>query len=389
MNAPSGEAVRTCEFLIIGGGIAGASAAYELSAHGRTIVLEREEAPGYHSTGRSAAQFLESYGNLAVRRLAKASRPFFDDPPPDFAEHPLLTPRGALFIARKDQRARFDAALAETRTQVQSVYEMECSEAIALVSVLREDYLAAAFFEPNAMDIDIHAIHHGYLKGIATRGGEVVTDAELTRLVRTQGSWVAETRAGAFAAPVVVNAAGAWCDAVAELAGVRPIGLVPKRRTALTFDPPDGLDVTGWPLTIDIDEEFYFKPEAGRILASPADETPSPPCDAQPEEIDVALAVDRVHTATTLDVRRITHRWAGLRSFVADKTPVVGMDDEAEGFFWIAGQGGYGIMTSPAMARAATGLATNGRLPDDLIALGLTPADLSPGRLRATHTTLR
>jgi D-arginine dehydrogenase len=201
-------------------------------------------------------------------------------------------------------------------------------------------------------------------------------------LSRGGQGWVAETRRGPIAAPVVVNAAGAWCDELARLAGARPVGLTPKRRTVITFDPPTGVDPTGWPLIIDIDERFYFKPEAGRILASPADETPMPPCDAQPEELDVAIAVDRVETATTLQVRRITHKWAGLRSFVADKTLVIGMDGEQDGFFWLAGQGGFGIQTAPGAARAAAGLITSGRLPEDLLALGLTPDDLAPDRLR-------
>jgi D-arginine dehydrogenase len=185
-----------------------------------------------------------------------------------------------------------------------------------------------------------------------------------------------------FEAPIVVNAAGAWCDVIAELAGARPCGLVPKRRTAFTFNPPEGMDISGWPATIDIDEQFYFKPEGGQILGSPADETPSPPCDAQPEELDVALGVDRIERATTLTVRRLESKRAGLRSFVADKTPVVGMDPEAGGFFWLAGQGGFGIQTSPALARAAAALITTGDLPGDLIERGLDKAMLAPARLR-------
>ena len=185
-----------------------------------------------------------------------------------------------------------------------------------------------------------------------------------------------------FAAPVVVNAAGAWADVVAELAGARPIGLQPMRRTALLVDPPEGVRIDDWPMVIDVEETFYFKPDAGLLLLSPADETPSPPCDAQPEALDVAVAIDRVQTATTLEVRRVRHRWAGLRSFVADRAPVAGWDPEAAGFFWLAGQGGYGIQTAPAMARTAAALLQNEALPGDLVDAGVDPRALSPERLQ-------
>ncbi len=250
-----------------------------------------------------------------------------------------------------------------------------------MVPVLRTDYVAAGFLEPDAMDIDVGALHQGYLTGLGRRGGEVVTDAELVGLSRRDGTWRAQTRAGAFTAPVVVNAAGAWCDEVAAMAGLHPVGLVPKRRTAITFDAPADIDPKAWPLVIDVAEAFYFKPEAGRILASPADETPVAPCDAQPEELDVATAVHRVEQATTLRIPRIAHKWAGLRSFVADNSLVIGLDGLADGFFWLAGQGGYGIETAPAAARATAGLLAHGRLPADLAGLGLEPAALAPDRL--------
>ncbi len=368
---------ETCDILVIGAGIAGASAACELSASADVIVLEAESQPGYHTTGRSAALFTETYGNLTVRTLTSAGRGFFETPPEGFAEHPLLTSRGTLLVARQDQLGSLEETLAETAAQ-----RIDGAEAVTLNPVLNPDYVAAAIFEPGAEDIDVHALHGGYLRGLRRRGGRLVTGAEVRALARQDGAWVAETRAGRYAAPIVVNAAGAWCDVVAGLAGVRPCGLVPKRRTAFTFDPPDGLDISNWPATIDIDEQFYFKPDAGRILGSPADETPSPPCDAQPEEIDLALGIDRIERATRLTVRRLVNRWAGLRSFVADKTPVVGMDPAADGFFWLAGQGGFGIQTSPALARTVVALIATGDLPADLIARGLDKAMLAPDRLR-------
>ncbi|HKA54251.1 MAG TPA: FAD-binding oxidoreductase [Candidatus Binatia bacterium] len=372
--------MKTCDFLVIGAGIAGASVAYELANHGRVILLERESLPGYHSTGRSAAVLTENYGNAIIRRLTVASRQFLQRAPEGFTSSPLLSPRGVLWIAREEQRDRLTAALGEARQLVPSIHAVDCTEAKRLCPVLRGDYLAAAVLEPEAMDMDVHAIHQGFLKGFRQRRGELVTTAEVKRLLRTAHTWEVYTAHEQFAAGVVVNAAGAWCDEVGKLAGARPIGLIPKRRTAFIVDGPATGDLSAWPVVIDVDEQFYFKPESGRLLASPADETPMPPCDVYAEDYDVALAVERIERATTLLIRHIRRKWAGLRSFVADKSPVVGMDRFLPGFFWLAGQGGYGIMTSPAMARAATGLMVEGRLPADLTAVGLRPEDLSPAR---------
>lgn len=374
--------MERCDFLVIGAGIAGASAAYELARHGQVILLEQESQPGYHTTGRSAALFTETYGNLTIRRLTSAGRGFFKAPPEGFGDHPLLTPRGTLFVARADQLGTLEKALAEIPTAAEPPRRLDAADAIAMNPALDPGYVAAALYEPGAEDIDVHALHGGFLRGMRARGGRLAVNAKVEGLARESGVWVAETPAGRFAAPVAVNAAGAWCDAVAAQAGVRPVGLVPKRRTAFTFDPPEGMDPGPWPATIDIDERFYFRPEAGRILGSPADETPSEPCDAQPEELDIAIGIDRIETATVLRVRRLASRWAGLRSFVADKTPVVGFDPEAEGFFWLAGQGGYGIQTSPALGRAVAELVTQGDLPGDLKARGLERAALAPERLR-------
>ena len=370
------------DFLVIGAGIAGASAAYELAASGRVILLERESQPGYHTTGRSAALFTENYGNAVIRKLTIASRAFLEDPPDGFADRPLLSPRGLLLIANHDQRDAVRRAMDEAAAVGGPAQELDGPASRELVPALRADYIAGGVYDPLARDMDVHGIQNGFLKGLRARGGTLVTDAEVRSLTRRDGRWVAETPAGEFAAPIVVNAAGAWCDVIAGLAGAVPIGLVPKRRTAITFDPPAGVEIDAWPQVVDIDEEFYFKPDAGRIMASPADETPSPPCDAQPEELDIAITVDRIERATSFEVRRVAHSWAGLRSFVADKTLVAGFDAAAEGFFWLAGQGGYGIMTSPAMSRATAGLITARSLPADVAEHGLTEADLSPGRLR-------
>ena len=370
-----------CDFLIVGAGIAGATAGYHLAAHGRAVVLEMESQPGYHTTGRSAAVYSEWYGNRVINALTTGSKPFYLDPPDGFAEHPLLTARGVLLFGRDDQRAALDQAEAEGH-HLGRIRRLSTGEAQTLCPVLRADYVAGAVFEPDAMDIDVSALHQGFLRGLRAVGGSIRTDARLTSLCHDGAQWRAETTAGEFAAPVVVNAAGAWADQVAEMAGVKAVGLVPKRRTAILFEPPADLESAPWPAAIDVDEQFYFKPDAGLLLGSPADETPQPPADVQPEELDIAIAVDRIERATTLKVRRIRHRWAGLRTFAADKTPVVGFDAGASGFFWFAGQGGYGIQTAPAMGRLATALITGAGVPPDLAELGLIEAAVAPDRLQ-------
>lgn len=368
------------DILIVGGGIAGASAGYFLAASRRVVVLERESQPGYHSTGRSAALFTEYYGNTVIRALTVASRDFLENPPPGFADHPLMTPRGTMFIARDDQRETLARQLAEARALVPSIHAVDMNRAAALYPPLRVGHVTAAFYEPDSKDMDVHAIHQGYLRGLAARGGRVVCDAEVTALERKAGQWHATTRAGAFRAPIVIDAAGAWADALGRLAGAAPIGLVPKRRTALTFDPPAGADCRAWASVTDADEDFYIKPDAGVLLGSPADETPVEPQDIQPEEMDIAICIDRIQQATTHVIRRPRRTWAGLRSFVADRTVVAGFARGAEGFFYLAGQGGYGIMTSPAMGRVAAALATGGALPADIAAFGVREADLAADR---------
>ena len=371
-----------CDFLVVGAGIAGASAAWALAEHGSVIVLERETSAGYHTTGRSAAQFLESYGNLSTRCLTRGGRAFLESPPDGFTETQLLSPRAAMFFAREDQLDALHALHATVSALTPEVTVIDSKEVCELVPPMRPDYVAGAMFEPDSMDIDVNALHQGFLRGARRRGVEIVLDAELESLVYRNARWVASTRNGTWAGRTVVNAAGAWCDEVARLAGAKPIGLVPKRRTVFTFDPPAGSGSDAWPLGIDVDEELFFKPDAGRLMCSPADETPSPPCDAQPEDLDIAIAIDRLGKATTLEVHRIVSRWAGLRSFVSDHSLVVGRDAELENFYWIAGQGGYGIQTSPAVARTIAALATGGDIPDDLLALGLRRSDIDPARLQ-------
>jgi D-arginine dehydrogenase len=370
---------RAADFLIIGAGMAGASCGYWLSRHGRVILLEREAQPGYHTTGRSAALYTETYGNAAMRALTVASRAFYLDPPAGFASTPLLAPRGTLLVARADQLADLERLYGECRGLVGNLALWSGEQVRAHVPAFRPDQVAAAVFEPDARDIDVHALHQGFLRGIRAAGGEVACNAEALALTRS-GGWQVESRAGVFRAPVVVNAAGAWADEIGRLAGARPLGLTPLRRTAITFDAPPGVAISEWPAVIDVDEQWYFKPDAGRLLASPADETPSPPCDAQPDEYDIALLVERLTQATTLKVPRLAAKWAGLRSFVADRTIALGFDTNVAGFFWLAGQGGYGIQTAPAAGRAAAALARGMELPADIGDLGVDAGQLSPSR---------
>jgi D-arginine dehydrogenase len=370
------------DFLILGAGMAGASAGFFLADHGSVTLLEKEDAPGYHSTGRSAALFTENYGSPTIRALSVGTRPFLEAPPAGFAEHRLLGPRGVMLLASPEHESRFATELAEGRKTAAELREVSPAEALQICPALRPGWFTRAMYEPTAMDMDVHAIHQGFLRGFKAKGGRLVTGAEPRSLTHQDGVWRAVTASGDFATRIVIDAGGAWADEIAKMAGVKPVGLVPKRRTAFTFDAPEGMEIASWPLTGDMGDTFYFKPEAGRVLASPADETPMPPCDIQPEEIDIATAAARIEETTILPIRRIMRKWAGLRSFVADKTPVVGFDPDAPGFFWLAGQGGYGIQTSAGMGRLACALATSGEVPADLARIGVRKADLAPQRLR-------
>lgn len=378
--------MESFDVLVVGGGIAGAAAAYELSSRARVAVLERESQPGYHSTGRSAAMYIETYGTPVIRRLVKAARRFLETPPEGFAEGSFLAPRGELMIAREDQVEQLRAAFEAGQRFCDELEMIEGAEARRLIPALRPEAAAAAVYEPGARDIDVAGLHQGFLKGLKARGGVLVCSAEVGALARRDGLWVAETRAGRYAAPVVVNAAGAWADELAALAGLEPLGLVPKRRSAFTFDPPAGTEIARWPLVVDVEESFYFKPDAGRLLGSPADATPSPACDAAPEELDIAHGVARIEAATTLSITRLAHRWAGLRSFFADGDPAVGFDPAAEGFCWLAGQGGYGVKTSSPLGRVCAAEVLGEGFPADLAAAGLSRADLAPERLKETGT---
>ncbi len=375
--------MKQADFLLIGAGIAGASVGYWLAPHGRVTLLERESQPGYHSTGRSAALFMESYGTPQVRALTLASRAFFDHPPAGFTDHPLLSPRGALMVAAPGQQAQLQAHWQMLHAMAPNARLLDAEQACALIPVLRPEMVIGAVLEPDAADMDVHAIHQGYLRGLRHAGGNVVSDAPVTAMRRTEGMWQVEAGGQTYAAPVVIDAAGAWVDDVARLAGVRPLGLQPRRRSAFIFAPPPGLATSQWPMAIGAGEDWYFKPDAGMLLGSPANADPVDPQDVQPEELDIALGIHRIEAMTTLAIRRPTRTWAGLRSFVTDGDLVGGFDPGAPGFFWLAAQGGYGIQTSAAMGEACAALARGLPLPPRIAGFGLTQAMLSPARLRS------
>ena len=370
------------DFLIVGAGIAAASLGYFLAPHARVTLLERESQPGYHSTGRSAALFLASYGTDQVRALTLASRAFLDTPPPGFADVPILSPRGALFAATPEQAGLLDEHCALLARMSPQSRRLNREQTLALVPVLRPERLLGSALEPDAADIDVHALHQGYLRGLRRHGGQLVCDAEVTHAERHGAGWVVQAGGREHRAAVLVNAAGAWCDVIARMAGVAPIGLQPKRRSAFVFAPPAGVDVSRWPSVVGADESWYFKPDAGLLLGSPANADPVDPQDVQPEELDIALGIHRIEEHTTLQIRRPQRTWAGLRSFVADGDLVGGFDTQVPGFFWVAAQGGYGIQTSAAMGQACAALLRGEALPPHLSDFGLTPTMLSPARLR-------
>jgi len=351
------------DVVVIGAGIAGASSAAFLSEHRRVALLEAEEVAGYHSTGRSAALWILNYGPLDVRVLTGASRAFFENPPPGFAEFPLMSRRPILFLAPEDQLPDLAKMLAEG----QGLRSLSIDEARKLVPAIRPEYPAAAAMEDDAFDIDVANLHQGFLRQFRQRGGTIALRNRAGKIEFKSGKWEVTTSAGTvFRAPVVVNAAGAWGDEVAAIAGIPKIGLTPCRRTGVIIDPAPWA-VEHWPSVNDVAHLWYSRPEARtKLMISPADETPMDPCDVQPDELDVAIAVDRMQQALDIEVKRVERSWSGLRSFTPDRNLAIGFEPRVDGFFWLIGQGGYGIQTSPA----------TGKLVADLI-LGRNPREVS------------
>ena len=361
------------DILIIGGGIAGLSAAAALSSHAKVAVLEAEEQIGFHSSGRSATMLHYALGDRLVRALTLASRGFFDDPPDDFAEVPIGRPMPVLIHARDDEREELDALEADI-SPFAKLDRLDARGVHQLCPLLKEDAVHG-IADRRGIRLDPHALLQGNLRQLRRRSGELVTGARAAVIKRVQDVWeVTSERGDVFSAPILVNAAGSWADVVAKLAGVRPLGFEPKRRTIITFDAPPGTAIDALPFAKTVGDELYFAPESGRLFASPMDEVPSEPCDAQPDDYEVALAAWRMEERTMVKVGRIHSKWSGLRTFAPDRHPVVGFASGAEGFFWLAGQGGFGLQTSPAMSAIAASLIAGTSWPvEDVSAEELSP----------------
>lgn len=375
------ETTKNVDCIVIGAGIAGASVAASLAGEASVAVLETEPHAGYHATGRSAALYSALYGNATIRALTRASLGYFLTPSQGMVKSALLRERHTLFLVGAGQLDLVAGFTADADVRERTT-TLGVDEVLARVPLLQRERIAGALLDRTSADIDVDLLHQGFLRAARAAGAEVHLGSALQSLARDGSGWLARTATGAFRAGIVINAAGAWADEVAGMAGVAPVPLQPLRRTAVLIELPEGVDATPWPAVVAIDESQYFKPDAGLLLISAADETPSPPCDAQPEELDVAIAVDRFETLTGRPVRRVRHRWAGLRVFSPDRSPVVGFEPGVPGFFWCAGQGGYGIQTSPALGRVAASLALGRGLPQDLSDAGVSVAALSPERFR-------
>lgn len=378
--------MKRVEIVVIGGGIAGVSAAALFARHAPTVLLERESALGYHSSGRSATFYHFGIGDDVVRGLTAASRFFFADPPPGYSDVPLWQEKAALFIATPQHMDELVALETEMRRFTDSIARVGPDEMQAIVPVLKVggEGAVAGVLDTGGRKLDADLLLQANARALRAAGGEIRFNAGVTGIAHDGTEWIVDTAEGSYAAKAVVNAAGAWADELAVLAGVRPLGLTPLRRTIIGFDPPEGIPIADWPFLKTVqDDGFYMLPDAGRLLVSPMDVTPSPPCDVQPEDYEMALAAWRIEEATTLSVGRIALKWAGLRSFVADKVPTAGFAPDAPGFFWLAGQGGYGLQTSPAMAMAAEALLFGLPWPGLLSEHGVEPHHIRPDRLFA------
>ncbi len=368
------------DVVIIGAGIAGICLAGSLAPSASVVLLEREDAIGYHSSGRSAALYIEPYSNRPVFALTRGSLDFLLRPPEQFTEVALATPRGALTLAPPGQEDALDAFLTRWRPLCPAIEEIGLDEAASRLPILVPGYARRAVFDSEVFALDTDAMMQGWLRQLRRHSGEVVTSADVTAMAYRSGTWTVTTTAGAFQAPVVVNAAGAWAGRIGTLAGATAVPLEPRRRSAALVAAPAGCAVDEWPVVADAAHSFYFKPEAGALMLSPSDATPTEPCDARPEEMDLALAVARAEEAARLGVKRFVATWAGLRTFVPDEVPVLGFDPGARGFYWAAGQGGTGFQTAPAAARWMAAEIQGQAAPEDLVELGLTREALSPER---------
>lgn len=369
--------MKTADVIVIGGGIAGASAAAEIAADGaRVLLLEMESSPGYHATGRSAAMYEPSEGAPIVRALTRASYSFLSSPPAGFVDVPLLSPRGVLMLAYDGEERLVDEAKRNGYVEVDAAF------ARSKLPLAKLDGAIAILWDGEAQDIDVDALHAGRLRALRRAKGEIVVDTSIRHGARGDGVWRLHAGDDLYEAPTIVLAAGAWSDQVAASCGIAPVGLQPKRRSAAILSGPAGVSVAAWPEILPIDVSFYCKPMGGKLMLSPAEEEPVEPHDAWADDLKLAEAAAGLERLVDMNVHRFERTWGGLRTFAPDGLPVVGFDPATEGFFWLAGQGGYGIQTSPALSRLAAALVLGRAVPEDLRSLGIAAADLAPARFR-------
>jgi D-arginine dehydrogenase len=364
------------DFLIVGAGIAGVSVAAHLAERHRVIVVDMEERAGYHSTGRSAARYESNYGPPPFIALTKASKDFFDAPPHGFADQAIYVPSQTLML-EADGQAEATTALLDKASGIEEVSPQQARQ---MMPLLRDGYVKRAFIDTMAGDLDVDILHQGFIKLMKARGAKLRLNAPLKSVTRTNGGWTARCGNDDITAGLIINAAGAWGDAVAQMCGAKPMGLQPKRRSIAVVPVPDGVDVNHLPFAGDIGETWYAKPQSGKLLVSSADATPVDPHDAWADDMAIAEGIDRLMQATTLEIERVESTWGGLRTFAPDGCPVAGFDPHTEGFFWLVGQGGYGIQSSPALARSAAALVYGKAIPQDILDYGLKPFDISPER---------
>lgn len=368
------------DFAVVGGGIAGVSAAAHLAAFGSVTLFESESSLAYHTSGRSAAMLVENYGSEGARPLVKAARPFLEDPPTGSVDHPLVADRAVMWVSPTGAMSILEERAAAARQHGAQCVLLDRDDVTSRVPVMRPEWVEGGLLEPSGSDIDVAGLHQAFVRIARDRGAVVLVEAPVTGIERAPSRWVIRSRDRKMSVDGVVNAAGAWGDHIASMAGIEPIGLQPMRRTA--FMIASNHESSDWPMVVETNERFYFRPDGTQFLCSPADETPSEPTDARPRMEDVALAIDRINEATTLGIRTVNSQWAGLRTFARDRELVIGEDPTAPGFYWLAGQGGIGIQTSPAYGALLACLVTDTGLPDHFATAGVDPERTGPKRFR-------